>query len=384
MRPVLGHGLLVPLVLLFLSPSPAGGQDATALEAIHFSGDIHTQLPATGGGLAVQADEAIAEYSIDSATADAVLPLGVLDAGDIDAFHAGDPDCGTDDLFSVETFTQISGTAMSAADVFTNAGIKVLDASAEGIPAGVNVDAVSRDPSSCDLVFSVDTITELSGTVFRPGDLVLRTGPGNFALYQDGAELGNVDALHLLSEGRVLFSVDQRVELGAVTASDEDVVERIPGSPSPFYALAFSPGDTDASWQPANLDALWAQRAPDFGSFRWDDANVEVLENAGSLSLTIERIDGAEGSVSVTYTTVDDSAVAGTDYVADAGTAEFIENELTETVTITITDNAAVQGDRTFFVDLTAATEGGLSAPTRVTVLIRDDEDFLFADGFEQ
>ena len=262
MRPVVRLAQLMLLVVLLVCTPQAQGQNRTVLAAIHFSGDIHTQLPATGGGSLVQSDEAIAEFSISSGSADTVLPLGILDAGSVDGFHAGDPECGADDLFSVETFTEINGTAMSAADVFSANGSKILDATAEGVPAGVNVDALSRDPSTCDLVFSVDVITDLGGTVFRPGDLIRRADAGNFSMYLDSASLGNVDALHVFPEGRVLLSFDQRVELGSVSVSSEDVLERIPGIQSPSYSLAFSPGDVDGSWQPADLDAVWAERAP--------------------------------------------------------------------------------------------------------------------------
>jgi hypothetical protein len=92
----------------------------------------------------------------------------------------------------------------------------------------------------------------------------------------------------------------------------------------------------------------------------------------------------AEGPVTVSYSTADGSAAAGIDYGGSSGGVAFSDGELVDSAILTLFDNGTVDGDKVFFVDLTSATNGGLLArPTRITIRIRDDDDFLFADGFE-
>jgi hypothetical protein len=369
--------------LLVITSPLLFAQTPTELDAIHFSGHIHTRLPNDPMTNLILSDDGIAQFNLNTGFADGVNWLGQLDSSDVDGFHFGDPGCVNDRLFSVETHADIMGTVMTPADVFTDFGVKIIDAAAAGVADGVNVDAVSRDPVSCDIVISIDVIAELDGTVFRPDDLIRWNAATGFSLFQAGNIGGNVDAVHVLPDGRALLSLDADTDLGSMFAQDDDVIEQIPGGPGAFFELAFSPRSFDDSWQAADLDAVWALPAPLFGDFRWTEVEVEVFENAGNVTLTIERINGAENGVTVNFTTVDDTAISGNDFGGTSGGVGFAENELSETVTIPIFDNGTVQGTRRFFVDLTATSAGDLIEPTRVRVLIRDDEDFVFADGFE-
>lgn len=355
---------------------------ATDLAELHLSADIHFTLPAGGGANLVGRDDTIAVLDVASGVADGVQFLGTLDASDIDAYHASDA-CGAS-LFSLNATAEVGSstpTVMRPADVFRDVGLKVLDANAAGIADGVDVDAVSRDPATCELVLSFDTTVELAGTVYRPADLVRFSG-GAFSLFRAGPSNANVDAVHVLDTGAVLASFAAPVPDLGFAFADEDIVEQPDGGGS--WELAFQPATIDASWKPADTDALFVVRGPIAGDFRWQNADVQVPEDQSTFQLTIERVGFTEGPLTVSWSTADGTATSGVDFGGASGGIAFSDGQTTANVSLTLFDNGSVDGDKTFFVDLTAATNGGnIVSPSRATVLIRDDEDFLFADGFE-
>lgn len=352
---------------------------ATDLQTVHLSSNIHATLPAADGGTIVIDDDAISTYHVDTAQASLTQPLGRLDRSDVDAYHTDDS-CGSA-LFSLATTADVAGITMRPADVFGVSGNKALDARGEGVADGVNLNAVTRDPATCHLVVSFDVTVQLNGTVFRPSDLV-RYSSGTFSLFRAGAGRGNLDATHVLDTGSVLASFAAPVPDLGLAFGDQDVIEQAEAGGS--WELAFEPAAIDPSWEPADTDAIQVVRAPIPGDFRWTTESIEVLEGQGNASVEIERVGLAEGSVTINWTTVDGTAVSGIDFEGSSGDTAFADGQLTGAVSLTLLDDGAVDGDKTFFVDLESATNGaGLVNPTRVTVLIRDDEDFLFSDGFE-
>jgi hypothetical protein len=242
--------------LLLAVATSAEAQTPTQLDQLQLSGDVHHALPASGGGSLTSPDEALSRVDTSTDTAASVpFPAG-LDSADLDAFHAADA-CGPA-LYSLDTMALVAGTVMFAGDVFTEAGAKVFDSRAEGLHAGVNLDAVSRDPSNCGLVFSTDVMVQLSGMTFRPNDLISRQNAGSFSLFRAGDFNGNIDALHLLSTTRWLLSVSGHTDLGGTIASSQTVIELDVSGPVPQYLLSFVPSELDPSWLNINLDALWA------------------------------------------------------------------------------------------------------------------------------
>lgn len=363
-------------------PDHVMAQTPTDLQAVHFSGEIHTTFPGDAAIL-VSSDETMLEFDFDAGFADGVNHLGTLDGVDVDAFHDSGDGCGPR-LFSLDTTAEIAGTVVRPADIFTESGTLVLDASAEGIPDGVNVDAVSREPVSCLLVFSIDVTTEIDMNTYGPGDLIAWSSGAGFSLYlTDNFDI-NIDALHLLEDGRTLVSVDTDIEFSGGVARDEDVVEIIPGGPGSFQEIVFSPRDFDDTWQSADLDALWAMPALAPGTVRWETNHVEVFEDAGSISVGIERVGGSDGAIDIDWSTTDGSAANGVDFGGGSGALPLADGATGGSVLISLFDDGDVEGPEDFTIALTGVSGGAsLGSPAVVTVVIQDDEDYIFADGFE-
>ena len=78
-------------------------------------------------------------------------------------------------------------------------------------------------------------------------------------------------------------------------------------------------------------------------------------------------------AVTVSFTTADATATAGTDYTATAGTLSFGAGEMSQTFTVQTFPNAAGERDRTLWLNLSSPSGGSsvpaASATARLTVL---------------
>ncbi|MFK7821905.1 MAG: Calx-beta domain-containing protein, partial [Planctomycetaceae bacterium] len=137
-------------------------------------------------------------------------------------------------------------------------------------------------------------------------------------------------------------------------------------------------------------DLLLAQLrgGPDPGSFQFDSGQFEISEAAGSITIPVQRVAGADGTVRVTVRTREsDSAVEGRDYEGVTQTLRFEDRQLTSEITIPITDDDAAEGNLSFIVELINPTnDATLNALSSAEVTIIDDESpgkFQFTSSSE-
>jgi hypothetical protein len=233
-------------------------QTPTRLNEVHFIGDIDQSINGTSGVLH-NTNDTVINFNINSGSASTNNDLGILDNAGIDAYHKTGDGCG-DTMYSLDTSAVIASTAMRPSDVFTATGTKVLDGKAAGIPDGVNIDAISRDPTNCNLLFSIDHNAIIKTVAYKNSDIIAFSG-SSYSLYQSTGLNVNIDALHVLSSSRMLVSVDVGQTLPDINVFDEDILE-INTSSSPFQLLIFEPSMFNNSWQAADVKALWALPKP--------------------------------------------------------------------------------------------------------------------------
>jgi Calx-beta domain len=108
----------------------------------------------------------------------------------------------------------------------------------------------------------------------------------------------------------------------------------------------------------------------DFKSLRYD-----VGETDGQATVTVERVGGVGGAVSVDYQTVDGSATAGSDYTAASGTLHWAAGDSADkTFTIPVTWDGQAEGAET--IGLVLSNPGGgtdLGPNNAAAVRIADD-----------
>jgi len=246
---------------LFLVLSAALSMSLVAGETLEVpatSPDIHL-----GHSLRVVSDEEATFYYGSGFPS---VSFGQLpDAADVDAFHGL---ANGDVLFSLESSVSLDGVLYRPFDVIRFDGViwsKEFDGAAEGIPNGVNVDAVAMSGGS--LLLSVDITTTLDGATYDDSDVIAHDG-AVFSLFLGTDTAGissaaDLDALHVDETGRVLVSFEGSGQLGGVDFNDEDLL----AFDSAVWSMEFDGSADDSAWQAVDLDA-WSTVFVDDNMFK--------------------------------------------------------------------------------------------------------------------
>jgi len=114
-----------------------------------------------------------------------------------------------------------------------------------------------------------------------------------------------------------------------------------------------------------------------FGNLVFTTATFTNAENVASAVISVSRVGGASGTVSVDFATVaGGTAVLGTDYLATNGTFVWGIGDLTpKTFTVPVLDNNFVDGNRTVNLALSNAGGGASVGNTGSATLVIVDED---------
>ena len=108
------------------------------------------------------------------------------------------------------------------------------------------------------------------------------------------------------------------------------------------------------------------------GALRLGKASYNVLESQGEAVITVERVGGAHGVVTVHYSTSNGRAKAEFDYVETAGTLTFLDGESMKTISIPIVEDDVNDPGESFNITISNPTNGAtLMAPETATVDIQ-------------
>lgn len=113
-------------------------------------------------------------------------------------------------------------------------------------------------------------------------------------------------------------------------------------------------------------------------------ANYSVDESAGTVLITVERPAGLSTPVSVNYTTVPGTAVAGSDYTSSTGTVSWGGEDTapSKSFSITITDDMTAEIDEKFSVVLSNPSGGSiLGAASTAVITINNDDSPIGIDN---
>jgi Calx-beta domain len=104
--------------------------------------------------------------------------------------------------------------------------------------------------------------------------------------------------------------------------------------------------------------------------------DVTITEgNSGTVTATFQVNLSAPSTqpVTVTFSTANGTANAGTDYVGTSGTITFDPGGTTKTITVVVEGNNTLELDKTFVVNLTSATTGFIADGHGVGTIVNDD-----------
>jgi hypothetical protein len=121
------------------------------------------------------------------------------------------------------------------------------------------------------------------------------------------------------------------------------------------------------------------------GSIGYEAATFAGNESSGSVTITAVRRTATKGAMSVNYSTANGSAVAGTNYTAEAGTLSWADGDgANKTFTVPLNTSNVFTGTKTFIVKMTAGANTVLGSHTSATVTITGGASSSSGSGFVQ
>jgi len=104
-------------------------------------------------------------------------------------------------------------------------------------------------------------------------------------------------------------------------------------------------------------------------------ASMRALESQGIFSFVVTLSAASTARVTVKYTTVNGTAVAGRngDYTATSGTLTFNPGETSKAISVSVRNDTLVESDETFSVRLSNASGATISTATGTGTIVNDD-----------
>ncbi|QDV17336.1 Calx-beta domain protein [Gimesia panareensis] len=147
------------------------------------------------------------------------------------------------------------------------------------------------------------------------------------------------------TSGTVVFTPGQQTQTLTIPLIDTEILER-----DETFLVNL------ANLQASGYDVVLADDqavvtiGEDQAAFSISDAVVD--ETAGTATVTVTLDKAVDTTISVDYATTDQSAISPDDYLSQSGTLTFYSGELTKTITVSIVDTDAVEGDEHLLINL--------------------------------
>lgn len=201
-------------------------------------------------------------------------------------------------------------------------------------------------------------------TVKREGG----TGPVSVSYSATPGTAGGGD--YSVANGTLSFGDAETVKTFTVTVTDDTVPD---GNKTVSLALTSPTGGVQLG-DPATvtLTIIDNEATPaGTGSLKFSATSTTIGENAFA-KVTISRVGGSRGAISISYATNDGSAKSGEDYTSTTGTVTFQAGETAKTILVPVlADTNLGEAEEYFTVNLNSPTGGAsIITPSSITVKI--------------
>lgn len=328
------------------------------------------------------------DYVVNENSTNAVLTLrrtgGTTGAVSVDYGTSG----GT--ATPLVDYAESAGTVVFApGETFRNVSIQIIDDAlpeddetvnlALANPAGGAI--LGRQPIATLTIISDDSVLSFSEPAYIAGEnvpggrvviRVTRTGESTrnvTVIYSTANATATAGQDYVSAVGQLTFAPGETEKTFTIQILDDTIVE---GNEVVNIQLQAPTGGGVLGQATATLTIVDNDFAPGILSF---GAAPVITESGGAATLTVNRVSGRTGVVSVDYTTIAGTATEGVDYTRTAGTLTFVDGEEAKNIVVPIRDDTAVEGNETFSVRLSNAVGGALlGTPTNLVVTIVDDD----------
>jgi hypothetical protein len=172
------------------------------------------------------------------------------------------------------------------------------------------------------------------------------------------------------TSGTFTFAPNQVSKSFKVQILDDNILEQ-----DEHINLVMDLGSQEASNPRVALDNRIVIRE-NYSVVNFQKRDDDVLEGANFYTATVVRASNVNHPFSVDYETINDTAIAGQDYVATSGTLNFAAGELIKTIQIPMLNDTTFEEDEVFKINLLNATgEGSISYsqnPTNIKIIDND------------
>ncbi|HVY69802.1 MAG TPA: Calx-beta domain-containing protein [Verrucomicrobiae bacterium] len=182
----------------------------------------------------------------------------------------------------------------------------------------------------------------------------------------DGTAVAGVN--YTPAQGTLQFALGETVKTFSVTVLDDHVAR---GDTTVKLQLVNVPSGYSTT---AQLTATLAIQGTE-GAISFSSSSYSVGEADGAATIAVRLSRANPGVVTVDYTTLDDTAVAGLDYIAASGTLTFNPGVTNQTFGVPIVNESQPRNDRSLRLQLSNPHGGSvLGNPSTASLIINDDD----------
>ena len=158
----------------------------------------------------------------------------------------------------------------------------------------------------------------------------------------------------------------------AIPITDDPTIER----DETFSVTLSSPtGGAVAEPYRAEVTIINNDVPPAAGAFQFSSPAYDATEGSGRATITVMRIGGSSGAVSVDYTTVASGSAGAADFTMTSGTLHWADGDaVPKTFIVPIIDDATPEATETFAVQLSSPAGGVLGLQVEATVTVADED----------
>ncbi len=172
------------------------------------------------------------------------------------------------------------------------------------------------------------------------------------------------------SSGTLTFADGEALKLLTIAIKDDTVAD---GNETFFVELKNPSGGATVSGPATAQVTILDDEIPPAGALQFAQARYTVNEATGKVTVTVERVNGSSGQVTVQYTTNGYSARPNEDFVPISGTLTFLNGETRKTIVITLIPDTLPESTEQVIVALSNPTGGAtLGTPSQTTIDIED------------
>jgi hypothetical protein len=248
--------------------------------------------------------------------------------------------------------------------------------------------ATLGSPISASVAITGDAVAAVGSLQLSASSFTVNQGSGTatVTVNRTGGSSGAIGVAYAASNGTAVAGIDFTATSGSLSWADGDAVSKTLSVPisntQPFsgtksFSIALSSpsgGATLGAPGSANVSITGDAAAP-VGSLQLSASSYAVAQSIGTVTMTVGRTGGSNGAISVTYATVNGSAVAGTDFTATNGTLSWAAGDASaKTLSVPVSNANPFSGSKSFTVSLSSPTGGAtLGSPSNASVSITGD-----------